>query len=89
MNEFKKITKRVPQIENEALVLSCVNGASLLNEISQSLKDHVIFSQPEEADAITLWCAGTYLMEQWNIWPKLYIHSPEWECGKTTLLSAA
>ena len=67
MNEFKKITKRVPQIENEALVLSCVNGASLLNEISQSLKDHVIFSQPQEADAITLWFAGTYLMEQWNI----------------------
>ena len=87
MNEFEKITKRMPQIENEALASSCVNGASLLNEISQSLKNYVIFSQPEEADAITLWCAGTYLMDQWNIWPKLYIHSPERDCGKTTLLS--
>jgi len=65
-----------------------IDGVALLNEISSSLKDHVIFSKPEEADAVTLWCAGTYLMDVWQLWPKLYIHSPERECGKTTLLSA-
>ena len=60
----------------------------LFDEISDYFNDYVVFSHPEESYAITLWCAGTYLMDAWQLWPKLYIHSPERECCKTTLLTA-
>ena len=61
---------------------------SFFDELAASFRKHVIFKYPEEADAITLWCAGTYLMDVWQLFPKLLINSPERECGKTTLLFA-
>ena len=60
----------------------------IFDAISENLKSFVIFRAPEEADAITLWCVGTYLMDVWQLFPKLLINSPERECGKTTLLLA-
>ena len=59
----------------------------LFDEIADKLNQHVILSDKTDSDAITLWIAGTYLMDYWELWPKLYIHSPERECGKTTLLT--
>ena len=60
----------------------------LFDDMSDALKSFVIFRNPEEADAVTLWCVGTYLMDIWQLFPKLLINSPERECGKTTLLLA-
>lgn len=60
----------------------------LFDDMSDALKSFVIFRHPEEADAVTLWCVGTYLMDIWQLFPKLLINSPERECGKTTLLLA-
>lgn len=60
----------------------------LFDDMSDSLKSFVVFRHPEEADAVTLWCVGTYLMDVWQLFPKLLINSPERECGKTTLLLA-
>jgi hypothetical protein len=62
-------------------------ATQLFDEIADQLRRHMIFSDQEDADAITLWIGGTYLMDTWDIWPKLYIYSPERECGKTTLLT--
>ena len=56
------------------------------DELAASFRKHMIFKYPEEADAITLWCAGTY--DVWQLFPKLLINSPEQEYGKTTLLFA-
>ena len=60
----------------------------LFDDMSDDLKSFVVFRHPEEADAVTLWCVGTYLMDVWQLFPKLLINSPERECGKTTLLLA-
>ena len=62
--------------------------ASNLDYISQTIRDRVIFQSKYEPDAITLWIAGTYLMDHWTRFPKLLIVSPERECGKTTALEA-
>ena len=62
--------------------------ASNLDYISQTIRDRVIFQSEYEPDAITLWIAGTYLMDHWTRFPKLLIVSPERECGKTTALEA-
>jgi hypothetical protein len=62
--------------------------ASKLDYISQTICDRVIFQSKYEPDAITLWIAGTYLMDHWTRFPKLLIVSPERECGKKTALEA-
>ena len=62
--------------------------ASNLDYISQTIRDRVIFQSKYEPDAITLWIAGTYLMDHWTRFPKLLIVSPERECGKTTALES-
>lgn len=63
-----------------------VDGNLLADEIRASLKDHVIFGNPRDADAVTLWIMGAFLMPRWHLWPKLLIRSPEKRCGKSTLL---
>ena len=50
------------------------------------LRRHIVFEDETQPLAITLWIAGTYLMDNWGLYPKLYINSPERECGKTSLL---
>ncbi len=60
--------------------------ASLLDAISKQINEHVIFQSEHDANAITLWIAGTYLMDSWPLYPKLMLNSPERECGKTTAL---
>jgi len=65
-----------------------MTNTGLFDDMSDALKSFVIFRHPEEADAVTLWCVGTYLMDIWQLFPKLLINSPERECGKTTLLLA-
>jgi hypothetical protein len=50
------------------------------------LRRHIVFENETHPLAITLWIAGTYLMDNWVLYPKLYINSPERECGKTSLL---
>ena len=59
----------------------------LFDQIADQLRKHVIFSDQEDSVAITLWIRGNYLVDHWDIWPTLYIFSPERECGKTTLLT--
>ena len=75
-------------IENLKLAESPVDGGELLDDIATALRRHIIFASEFEPDAIALWSLGTYLMNVWQLWPKLYIYSPERECGKTSLLNA-
>lgn len=57
-----------------------------LDYIAEEAKGHVIFQDPSDADAIALWVASSYLLDQWVLFPKLLINSPERECGKSTAL---
>ena len=75
-------------IENLKPAASPVDGGELLDDIASALRRYIIFASDNEPDAIALWSLGTYLMNVWQLWPKLYIYSPERECGKTSLLNA-
>ena len=54
--------------------------------IAEELRRHIVFENDPHAFTISLWITGTYLMDNWGLYPKLYINSPERECGKTSLL---
>jgi len=60
--------------------------ADALDEMSDDIQKHMILQHPCHANAAAVWATCTFLMDRWNIFPKFYIHSPERECGKTTLL---
>ena len=57
-----------------------------VNFIAEELRRHIVFENDTHAFTISLWITGTYLMDNWGLYPKLYINSPERECGKTSLL---
>jgi hypothetical protein len=63
---------------------SCLNDA--LAEMSNDISRHMILQHPSHSNAAAVWAACTFLMDRWTVFPKFYIHSPERECGKTTLL---
>ena len=62
------------------------NITQTVSYIAEELSRHIVFENETHPDAIALWIVGTYLMDDWILYPKLYIHSPERECGKTSLL---
>ena len=57
-----------------------------LEYIKDETKAHVVLQSESDAHAITLWIASSYLLDHWNLFPKLLINSPERACGKTTAL---
>lgn len=62
-----------------------VNGPDLANEIRTLVSSYCIL--PRGADiAITLWCLSSYSINNFRIYPKLCLSSPEKRCGKTTTL---
>ena len=62
-----------------------VDGAALLDEVAAAIGDHVIM--PEHTrHIVTLWVVHTYLLDRFQITPRLAIRSPVKRCGKTTLL---
>jgi hypothetical protein len=62
-----------------------VEGAMLLSEIVTGIRRYVVFDNAS-ADAVALWCLGTHAFNNFTIFPRLAITSPEPRCGKTTLL---
>ena len=73
----------------QELRMSKLDGRTLpelLDHASEQIRKYVVFQSTADADAIALWVAGTYLMDHWDLFPKLMINSPERECGKTTTL---
>ena len=63
-----------------------VDGAALAELIRRRIMAHVVFAEATDADAVTLWIFGSYLMGSWRLWPKLLVSSPTKRCGKSTLL---
>ena len=64
---------------------STVIGNELLDEMSEIISRHMILPKGALAP-IVLWITGTYVLDAFNIYPKLGVISPEKRCGKTTLL---
>ena len=62
-----------------------VDGAALLDEITDAIRRHVIML-PHAAEAIALWVVHTHLVERFLISPRLAVRSVTKQCGKTTTL---
>lgn len=79
------------EVKSETLTLDTkpyegeVNGLELVNELIQTIKQHVVVRN-EEAIAIAYWILQTYNINAFMYAPRLLIISPEKRCGKTTLL---
>jgi hypothetical protein len=63
-----------------------VDGITVANEVTGLLGMHVVFQSDHHRHALTLWVIGTYLMDEWRLWPKVLIQSPVKRCGKSTLI---
>jgi len=62
-----------------------VNGDDLLKEIVSIISSYIILPKGAR-EALALWILGTFCYDNFRIWPKLLITSPEKRCGKTTLM---
>ena len=59
---------------------------ALLDLIHEFLLRFVVFVQPEQAVAVTVWIAHTWVFELFPFTPYLHIYSPTRRCGKSRLL---
>lgn len=57
-------------------------------EMADLIKLYCVMTDPE-VDAIVLWLIASYCMDDFRIFPKLALISPEKRCGKTTTLEVA
>lgn len=64
---------------------SPVDGEDLGDELLDLLNNYLVL--PPHADiAIVLWVFGTYVFDEFRIFPRLCITSPEKRCGKSTCM---
>jgi Protein of unknown function (DUF3631)/Domain of unknown function (DUF3854) len=61
-------------------------GADVLDAVHDFLIAHVVFRSEHQAVAVTLWAAHTHGIEAFASTPRLNIHSPQKQSGKTRLL---
>lgn len=59
--------------------------APLLDQMELFISTHTVLPEGTST-VVTLWCLSTYLINQFRIYPRLIITSPEKRCGKSTLL---
>ena len=62
-----------------------VEGALLIEDIAAMIRRFAIVDR-SAVHAIALWIIFTYLIDEFDIAPRLDIHSPVMRCGKTRLL---
>lgn len=62
-----------------------VDGAELLHEVAQAIRQHVI-ADPVTTNAAALWVAFTWLIDVVDVAPIANITAPEKRCGKTVML---
>jgi putative DNA primase/helicase len=63
-----------------------VDGAELLDEITEFIQRFIICDE-RVAEAVTLWIAFTWFIDQVQVAPLLIITAPEKRCGKSQLLT--
>jgi hypothetical protein len=62
-----------------------VDGAALLDQIAAVIGEYVI-TEKRYCDAAALWDVHTYLLDHFQVTPRIAIRSPVKRCGKSTLL---
>ena len=57
--------------------------SSTLDNLSNTIQEHVNFKSDGYPNVLALWAAGSYLIDHWPHLFELLIVSPERKCGKT------
>ncbi len=60
-----------------------VDLAALLDDLAEYLRRYIVFPMPQQADAVALWIAHTFVYELFDTSPYLAVTSPEKRCGKS------
>jgi hypothetical protein len=76
----------VGPVENLIAWPEAIDSDKFMHDIVTTLRRYVVFSDPDDAVLVGFWCLGTYFMQIWNLWPRLLIQAPEFQCGKSVLL---
>ena len=63
-----------------------VDGDALATMLACAIKNYVVIDDAQ-ADAVALWIMHTWLIDRFQVSPRLAVYSPTKGCGKTTLLS--
>jgi hypothetical protein len=86
--ELKQLKPRPEIVEQKARALTPwpqdVDGYELLEAIYHRIRQYV-WMTAEQAHAVSLWIVATYLIDQIELFPILFITSPVLGCGKTIL----
>jgi hypothetical protein len=72
-----------PEPSNAEILREPLSPEKLFNNIKQFLKRHIVFSEPEHFDVVALWIFHTWVVDQADFTPYIYLHSPVMRCGKT------
>lgn len=92
LDNFVKQSKLEHQEKNDAMVEDIepwnqkVDGATLLNEIFELIKEYIV-AEDSTVIAATLWIAFTWCIDVMEISPIACITAPEKRCGKTQFLN--
>jgi uncharacterized protein DUF3631/CHC2-type zinc finger protein len=70
-------------IEAAETIREMLSPEKLFNDIKQFLSRFIVFSQPEHLDVVALWIFHTWVVDQFDFTPYIYLHSPVMRCGKT------
>lgn len=62
-----------------------VDGTALANDLVNTIKKYV-YLPDGAAEVSAMWILHTYILRDYVFTPRLFIHSPEPRCGKTTFL---
>jgi Protein of unknown function (DUF3631) len=76
---------RAIKIVDPLLWHEAVDGDQLATVLAAAVKTYAVLSD-HAADTIALWALHTWLVNQFNISPRLAVTSPTKGCGKTTIL---
>lgn len=84
--KLERMTDRTPDIvESLEPWADSVDLAQVLTQVEQQIKAYAVLPSGGST-AVSLWIASAYLMDEFRIFPKLIIYSPEKRCGKSTVL---
>jgi hypothetical protein len=64
-----------------------VDGQELLNQLTKTIRRHVVLNSASAELAVALWIVLTYVEEYVDCLPMLIVMSPLKRCGKSTLLA--
>ena len=85
VSERREEDKVVPFLQPDEPWETAVNGHDILDEIYCTIRRYVFMSK-YSALACSLWTLFAHTHDAFEFSPRLFIHSPEHRCGKTTLI---